>query len=129
MESNATGIMNKIYSLSIFLILTLVLIACGGTEDSSAQQVDPEKLVPSSANFIAKLEVGEILRDIDLESIYEQAPKSADDPQTFEELLDMAVSETGVNLREFEHAHPAGEAEVVTPDAAALERLKALGYL
>lgn len=85
------------------VFLALVLAACnGGTEVS--QQVDPERLIPGQANFIAKVKVGEILRDLDLGSFYDDAPKSSDDPQSFEDLLDLALGETGVDLWKFETA-------------------------
>ena len=37
-------------------------------------------------------------------SFYDDAPKSSDDPQSFEDLLDLALGETGVDLRKFETA-------------------------
>ncbi len=95
--------MNRIYGLSLVFFLALVLAACGG-ETAVSKQVDPERLIPQQANFIAKVQVGEILRDLDLESIYNQAPKGSDDPQSFEDMLDLALGETGVDLREFETA-------------------------
>ena len=95
--------MNRIYGLSLVFFLALVLAACGGGAEVS-QQLDPERLIPQQANFIAKVQVGEILRDLDLGSFYDRAPKSSDDPQSFEELLDLALGETGVDLREFETA-------------------------
>ncbi len=97
--------MNRIYGLSLVFFLALVLAACnGGTGTDVSQQVDPERLIPEQANFIAKVQVGEILRDLDLESFYNRAPKSSDDPQSFEGLLDLALGETGVDPREFETA-------------------------
>ena len=79
------------------VFLALVLAACnGGTEVS--QQVDPERLIPGQANFIAKVKVGEILRDLDLGSFYDDAPKSSDDPQSFEDLLDLALAKPGLTF-------------------------------
>ena len=95
--------MNRIHGLILVFFLTLVLAACGGDAEIS-QQVDPERLVPEQANFIAKVKVGEILRDLDLESFYDRAPKNSDDPQSFKDLLDLALGETGVDIREFETA-------------------------
>ena len=95
--------MKRIFGISLVLVLALVLAACNVVTDVS-QQVDPEKLIPEQANFIAQVKVGEILRDLDFESFYDRASKSSDDPQSFEELLDMALGETGVDLREFQSA-------------------------
>ncbi len=95
--------MNRIFGLSLVLFLALVLTACGG-ETEISKQVDPERLIPEQANFIAKVQVGDILRDLDLKSFYNRAPKSSDDPQSFEDLLDLALGETGVDLQEFETA-------------------------
>ena len=95
--------MNRIYGLSLVFFLTLILSACGG-ETAVSKQVDPERLIPQQANFIAKVQVGEILRDLDLESIYDQAPKGSDDPQSFDDMLDLALGETGVDPRAFETA-------------------------
>ncbi len=95
--------MNRIYGLSLVFFLTLVLAACNGGAKIS-QQVDPEGLIPQQANFIAKVKVGEIIRDLELESFYNRTPKSSDDPQSFQDLLDLALGESGVDFREFETA-------------------------
>ena len=95
--------MARICGLSLVFFLALILAACnGGTAVS--QQLDPERLIPEQANFIAKVKVGEILRDLDLYSIYDRAPKGSDDPPSFKDLLDLALGETGVDIREFETA-------------------------
>ena len=98
-----TGSMNRIFGLSLVVLLALVLAACKGGAEVS-QQVDPERLIPQQANFIAKVQVGQILRDLDLASFYEGAPKGSDDPQGFEDLLDLALGESGVDFRELETA-------------------------
>ena len=95
--------MNRIYGLSLVFFLALALAACG-VETQISQQVDPEKLIPGQANFIAKVRVAEILRDLDLGSFYDRAPKSSDDPESFDDLLDLALGETGVDIRAFETA-------------------------
>ena len=105
MESLTAGYMHRIIGLSLVFIVALFLAACGGGRDAEvSRQVDPEMLIPDSANFIAKVKVGDILRDLDLESIYDHAPKSSDEPQSFQELLDLALGETGIDLRKFETA-------------------------
>ena len=95
--------MIRICGLSLVLFLALVLAACnGGTQVS--QQLDLDRLIPQQANFIAKVRVGEILRDLDFYSFYDRAPKGSGDPPSLEDLLDLALGETGVDLREFESA-------------------------
>jgi len=95
--------MNRIYGLSLVILLALVLSACNGGPELS-QEVDPDRLIPAQANFIAKVQVADILRDLELESFYDRAPKSSDDPQSFEDMLDLALGETGIDLREFQTA-------------------------
>jgi len=85
------------------LIAILLLTACGG-DSPSGTGVDPERLIPANANFIARARVADILRDVDFEGLYQQSPKSAEDPQNFGELLDQALGETGIDFREFNTA-------------------------
>ena len=113
--------MNRIYGLSLGFIVTLVLAGCSG-ETGISQQLDPERLIPEQANFIAQVKVGEIFRDLDLESVYDQASKSRNAPQSFEDLLDLALGETGVDLREFESAILFGDVSRKDEFAGAIAR-------
>jgi hypothetical protein len=47
------------------------------------------------------VQVSEILQDQDIAALYDQTPKSLGDPQTFQELLDKAQEETGIDFRQF----------------------------
>lgn len=91
------------FPVFLTLIAVLFLAACS-VESTSSERVDPEQLIPASANFIAQVRVADILRDVDFETLYRQAPKDADDPQNLGELLDQAVGETGIDFREFDTA-------------------------
>jgi hypothetical protein len=92
------------FPVFLALIAALFLTACDAGGSASSERVDPEQLIPASANFIAQVRVADILRDVDFESLYRQTPKSADDPQNLGELLDQAVGETGIDFREFNTA-------------------------
>ena len=92
------------FPVFLALIAALFLTACDAGGSASSERVDPEHLIPASANFIAQVRVADILRDVDFESLYRQTPKSADDPQNLGELLDQAVGETGIDFREFDTA-------------------------
>ena len=91
------------FPVFLTLIAALFMTACAG-ESTSSERVDPERLIPADANFIAQVRVADILRDVDLESLYRQSSKSADNPQNLGDLLDQAVGETGIDFREFETA-------------------------
>ena len=105
--SSPDGLSNMKNSLPIPVFLTLIaallLTACGG-DSPSGSRLDPERLIPANASFIAQARVADILRDIDFESLYRQTPKSAGDPQNFGELLDQGIGVTGIDFREFNTA-------------------------
>jgi hypothetical protein len=91
--------MNRFLSVPVVLACVIFLMACGGSQIAS-----PQELVPSTANLMAQVQVGKLLQDADFRSLYEQAPKGAGEPQSFDELLDMAQQETGVDFRQFTSA-------------------------
>jgi len=68
---------------------------------ASAAQASPERLVPADSNLIAEIKAAQILKDVDFEALYREAPKDADDPQSFNELLTEAQDETGMDFRQF----------------------------
>ena len=76
------------------------MTACG----SAAQVAAPENLIPAGANLIAQIQVSQLPQDPDFATLYDQAPKSSGDPQSFQELLDMAQEETGIDFRQFNSA-------------------------
>ena len=82
-----------LFSLAISVLL---LVGCGAAKETSL-----EKLVPAGSSLIASVQVAEILKDTDFETLYKEVPKDADDPQTLNELLDRVTKEIGVDLRQF----------------------------
>lgn len=82
----------------IFLLaaaLTLLAAACGG-----GKETNPEKLIPAGSNLIGQVNVNGILASGSLAAIYEAIPIGEDDPQTFDELLDQATEEIGIDIRQ-----------------------------
>jgi hypothetical protein len=92
--------MKLFLSLSLALATVAFLVACGG----AAPTASAIELVPSNANLIAQVQVARLLRDQDLQSLYQQAPKGIGEPQSFDELMDMAHQETGIDFRQFTSA-------------------------
>jgi hypothetical protein len=80
------------------LVLVLLLPGAAGCASSTAK---PIELVPQDANFIASIQLSKILDDQDFIDAYNEAEKSADQPQTVDEALDKIVEETGIDLRDF----------------------------
>lgn len=89
--------LQRFLSLALVLVIPLFLAACGSLTQSS----DSTNLVPANANLIAQIQVSRILEDSDFQALYQKAPKSSDDPQTFEELLAKGQEETGIDFRKF----------------------------
>ncbi len=92
--------MKRFLTLALVLLVPLVLAACG----SLTQTSDATSLVPANANLIAQVQLSKILEDADFQALYEQTPKSSDDPQNFEELLAKAQKETGIDFSRFSTA-------------------------
>ena len=80
----------------LVLAAALMLAACGGGEA-------PE-LVPEGATLIAEIEVADILEKVDFDSLLDALPDEEDVPQTLDEVLDLFVEETGVDLRDISRA-------------------------
>lgn len=78
------------------LIAIFLLTGC-----ASAAQASAERLVPADSSFIAKIQVAQILKDVDFEALYREAPKDDDDPQSFDQLLMEAQEKTGIDFRQF----------------------------
>ena len=92
--------MKRFLSVPLVLVTVIFLTACGGV----SQRMLPKELVPSRANLMAQVQVGKLLQDPDFQSLYQQAPKGLGEPQSFDELLDMAQQETGIDFRQFTSA-------------------------
>jgi hypothetical protein len=92
--------MRRALSLSFVFVALVILTACG----SAAPGATAQDLVPPWANFFAQVQVSQILQDSDIATLYDQTPKGPDDPQTFQELLDKAQQESGIDFRQFSAA-------------------------
>ena len=94
--------MRRSRSKLMVLLVALVLFAgtvalgCGG-----GKETEPEKLIPAGSNLIAQANLQGILASDGLASIFDAIPKSEDDPQSLDQLLDEAIAETGVDFRRF----------------------------
>jgi hypothetical protein len=84
----------------LFPILVLVLLLAGmaGCASTTAR---PIELVPQDANFVANVQLSQIINDQDFKNAYDQAKKPLDQPQTLDEALDKVVQESGIDLRDF----------------------------
>ena len=94
--------MRRSRSKMMVLLVALVLFAgtvalgCGG-----GKETEPEKLIPAGSNLIAQANLQGILASDGLASIFDAIPKSEDDPQSLDQLLDEAIAEAGVDFRRF----------------------------
>ena len=92
--------LKKTIPLLIVVIFVLLLVGCNGT----AETTTPIELVPQSADMVGKINIGQILGDNDLAGLYESMPKDSDTPQTFDEAIDMVITEAGIDLTDFDEA-------------------------
>jgi hypothetical protein len=93
-------LLKKTIPLLIVVTLVLLLVGCNGT----AGTITPIELVPQSADMVGKIKIGQILGDTDLAGLYASLPKDSDTPQTFDEVIDMVITEAGIDLTDFEEA-------------------------
>ncbi len=91
-------------------IITVVAGALLAVACSSSRAADPRSLAPASATFIGEARVADILRDPDLATLYDVAPKGAEAPQTLQELLASGSLKAGMDLRTIQTAVVFGEA-------------------
>ena len=93
--------MRRLRKSRVFIIFVLALAigmlaaSCGGDKETS-----PRNLVPEGANLISEVNLAAILASRGLATSIDAAPKSDDDPQSLDELLDEAYSETGIDIRQ-----------------------------
>jgi hypothetical protein len=87
----------------LFPILVLILLLAG-VAGCGSPTARPIELVPEDAGFVASIQLSQILNDQDFREAYNAAEKPADQPQTFDEALDMVVEEIGIDLRDFSQA-------------------------
>lgn len=93
--------MRMLRNSRIFIIFVLALAigtlaaSCGGDKETS-----PRNLVPEGSNLISEVNLAAILASPGLATSIDAVPKSDDDPQSLDELLDEAYSETGIDIRQ-----------------------------
>ena len=87
---------NRILILLAFVAaFSVMAVSCGGSKET-----DPVKLVPGGSTFIAQVNLDAILASDAFASLFNALPKDDEGPQTLNEQLDEAISETGVDLRQ-----------------------------
>ncbi len=74
------------------------LAGCGGGGGPSFK---PIELVPQDANFVADVQIARIINDKDFQDAYNKAPKSGDQPATWDQALAKFTAETGIDLHQF----------------------------
>jgi len=94
----------KAVSLIVAALILSLAVACSST--SGGVSID---LVPQQANAVGHIDVGQLLSDSDLISIYDALPKDPDNPQTFEAALNTFQDETGVDPRDFDEVFIFGD--------------------
>jgi len=90
-------LLKKIIPIIIVTLVISLLIGCGGTVSESENSA----LLPQRADTVGLLELGRILDDRDITGLYDRLPKEAGDPETFDEAMDQATDESGIDPRSF----------------------------
>ena len=89
--------------LPVFLVLVGIVgtlaAACGGGQESS-----PEKLIPDGSNLIAHVNVTGLLASDGLLSLVSDATEDLEEPLNVDDILQEALSETGIDIRQFSQA-------------------------
>ena len=95
------GLRTKILPVILVLvgIVAMLTAACGG-----GQETNPEKLVPDGANLIAQVNLTGMLASNGLLSLVSTVTADQENPMSIDDLLNEALSETGVDLRQFSQA-------------------------
>lgn len=90
---------------AILLVGLLMLPGCRGTPTEQTPSRGTPPAVPHRANFLAQVELAEIINDEDLSELYrEMAAQEATLPETLNDALEEVQCETGVNLKDFDDA-------------------------
>jgi hypothetical protein len=83
----------------------IALAGCIATPAGPPASTVTPPAVPQRANFLAKVELAEIINDEDFAELYnEVAAQEATLPETLDDALDWVQRETGVNLKDFDDA-------------------------
>lgn len=96
----------------LFMAITLVagLGAVSGCQGvGKTGEVVAIDLVPQTANFAASVNLNRVLADADVQDVIGEIAASAGQPKTFDELLNLAKEETGVDFRDFSEMLVFGE--------------------
>ena len=100
--------------LAILLVSMITLTGCTATPGKPPESTQIPPAVPQRANFLAEVELAEIINDEDFAELYREiAAQEATLPETLDAALDEVQRETGINLRDFTHV-------IVFADALAL---------
>ncbi len=83
----------RIFILAIALLGAVSLVACDG-----AKETNPENLLPDGSTIIGEIRVAEIIDSPEIQALVESLGQEGQ-PQTVEGLVDLALTETGIDLR------------------------------
>jgi len=97
--------------VAVALVLTTIT-GCGSSQTSSIN------LVPKAANLVANVQIGNILNDQELITLYNGISKGADKPQTVQAALDEVTQKTGINLHDFTQGLIFGDTSSMQTDTA-----------
>lgn len=96
----------------LFMAITLVaglgaVSGCRGVGKTA--EVVAIDLVPQTANFAASVNLNRVLADTDVQDVIGELTADLGEPKTFDELLNLAKEETGVDFRDFSEMLVFGE--------------------
>lgn len=96
----------------LFMAITLVaglgaVSGCRGVGKTA--EVVAIDLVPQTANFAASVNLNRVLADADVQDVIGELTADLGEPKTFDELLNLAKEETGVDFRDFSEVLVFGE--------------------
>ena len=83
--------------MAVLMALALATILLSTVCDSTGE-TEPLKLVPEGASLITKIGVADILDKVDLDSLVDALPDEEDVPQTIDEVFDLVITATGIDL-------------------------------
>lgn len=98
----------------LFMAITLVagsgaVSGCRGVGKTGTGEVTAIDLVPQTANFAGNVNLNRVLADADVQDVISEIAASAGQPKTFDEILNLAKEETGVDFRDFSEVLVFGE--------------------
>ncbi len=91
--------------VATLLVGLLTLAGCSATPTGPPASTATPPAVPQRANFLAKVELAEIINDEDFAELYHDVAAQEETlPETLDDALDQVQRETGVNLKDFSDA-------------------------